>query len=122
MLRQDLRYAAYDGRLGDLGALEASKDFMPLISDNWMLHFRWHGSGPGPDDERSKLRAIVERAHARGQRVRFWATPDVPGPATEAVWLELLRAGVDYINTDQLDALRAFLLRADPTPSVPPVR
>jgi hypothetical protein len=122
MLAQDVRYAGYDGRLGDLGTLAASKGFMPLVSDNWLLQFRWNGTGPMPDDERGKLLSLVERAHARGQRIRFWATPDAPGAATEAVWLELLRAGVDYINTDQLDALRQFLLRQDPTPSVPPVR
>ncbi|HEV8354186.1 MAG TPA: phosphatidylinositol-specific phospholipase C/glycerophosphodiester phosphodiesterase family protein [bacterium] len=122
MMGQTLRYAGYDGRVTDLGALAASKSFMPLVSDNWALQFRWGGLGPMPDDERGKLKSIIDRAHVRGQRVRFWATPDAPGAATEAVWLELLRAGVDYINTDQLDALREFLLRADATPSVPPVR
>jgi hypothetical protein len=122
MLEQDVRYAGYDGRMTDLGTLAASQTFMPLVSDNWLLQFRWNGIGPLPDDERGKLQAIVERAHARGQRVRFWATPDAPGAATEAVWREVLRAGVDYINTDQLDELRRFLLRYDPAPSVPPVR
>ncbi|MGH2349058.1 MAG: phosphatidylinositol-specific phospholipase C/glycerophosphodiester phosphodiesterase family protein [bacterium] len=122
MQGQEVRYAGYDGRLTDLGTLAASRTFMPLVSDNWLLQFRWGGIGPMPDDERGRLKSLVERAHARGQRVRFWATPDAPGAATDAVWLELLRAGVDYINTDQLDALRQFLLRWDPTPSVPPVR
>ena len=79
------------------------------------------GVGPMPEDERRRLREIVTTAHARRQRVRFWATPD-SGPAAEAVWTELMRAGIDHINTDRLDVLRQFLLRADPSPSVPPVR
>ncbi len=121
MLGQATRRAGYDGRLADLGgSLPAS--FMPLVSDNWLLHFAWMGGGPMPESERRKLRAIVEAAHARRQRVRFWATPDAPGAAAEMVWTELLRAGVDYITTDRLEALQQFLLRADPSPSTPPIR
>lgn len=118
MQREAIRYAGYDGRLADLGSATAAA-FMPLISDNWMLHFRWMGDGPMPDDERMKLRGIVERAHRQGQRVRFWATPDAPGRARDAVWTEVLRAGVDYINTDDLGGLRQFLLQHDPAPSAP---
>lgn len=62
-----------------------------------------------PAAERLKLRAIVARAHDRGYRVRFWATPDLAGPARTAVWREELRAGVDHLNTDDLAGLRRFL-------------
>jgi hypothetical protein len=60
----------------------------------------------------------VETAHANGQRVRFWATPE-QSPQREAVWEELLAAHVDYINTDHLSALEAFLLENDPNPTEP---
>jgi Glycerophosphoryl diester phosphodiesterase family len=117
MQRQRVRYAAYDGRLSDLGtATDAS--FVPLISDNWTRHFVWQGVGPMPEAEREKLRRIVRTAHATGQRVRFWATPE-QAPQREAVWHELLDAQVDYINTDHLDALRDFLVRHDPQPTEP---
>jgi len=95
--------------------------YEPMLTDNWMRHFVRTGVGPMPEDERRKLREIVAAAHARRQRVRFWATPD-SGPGVEAVWRELLRAGVDYINTDRLAALREFLRRADPSPSQPMFR
>lgn len=62
-----------------------------------------------PAAEREKLRGIVSAAHVRGQRVRFWATPDLPGPRRDAVWAELLAAGVDHLNTDDLAGLEAFL-------------
>lgn len=108
MEAQRVRRAFYDGRLADLGTA-APASFIPLISDNWSLNFTWRGLGPIPPTEREKLRGIVSAAHKRGQRVRFWATPDLPGPERDAVWGELLAAGVDHLNTDDLAGLQAFL-------------
>lgn len=108
MEAQSVRRAFYDGRLTDLGTA-APASFVPLISDNWTLNFTWLGVGAFPDAERQKLRGLVRAAHARGQRVRFWATPDVAGPARDALWAELLAAGVDHLNTDDLAGLEAFL-------------
>ncbi|MFF3937503.1 phosphatidylinositol-specific phospholipase C/glycerophosphodiester phosphodiesterase family protein [Streptomyces phaeofaciens] len=104
---QTVRHAFYDGRLTDLGTTDGS--FASLISDNWTLHFTWLGEGAFPAAEREKLRGIVAAAHRRGQKVRFWATPDVPGPARDALWGELLAAGVDHLNTDDLAGLESFL-------------
>ncbi|MDT0341829.1 phosphatidylinositol-specific phospholipase C/glycerophosphodiester phosphodiesterase family protein [Streptomyces litchfieldiae] len=111
MEREGLRYAFYDGRLDDLGTA-APASFIPLISSNWNSSFRWLGEGPMPAAERELLHRITGAAHAAGQRVRFWATPDVPGAAREAVWRELLAAGVDHLNTDDLAGLEAFLRAA----------
>ncbi|WP_217143699.1 phosphatidylinositol-specific phospholipase C/glycerophosphodiester phosphodiesterase family protein [Streptomyces sp. AC627_RSS907] len=108
MEAQGTRRAFYDGRLADLGT-SAPASLVPLISDNWTHHFTWRGVGAFPVAERRRLRDIVGAAHARGQRVRFWATPDVPGPARDAVWAELVAAGVDHLNTDDLAGLEAFL-------------
>jgi hypothetical protein len=108
MAAQTARRAFYDGRLADLGG-QAPASFIPLISDNWTLTFTWRGVGAFPDTERRKLRGIVRTAHQRGQKVRFWATPDLAGAAREALWGELLAAGVDYLNTDDLAGLEAFL-------------
>lgn len=98
-----VRYAGIDGRLTDLDS-ESPAHLMPLISDRWTSHFRWRGDGEFPKDEREKLVKIVKKAHAAGRRVRFWATPENP-----ALWRELQSAGVDHINTDQLQKLREFL-------------
>lgn len=108
MEAQTVRRAFYDGRLSDLGT-SAPASFVPLISDNWTLNFTWLGDGPIPDAERQKLRSIIGGAHQRGQQVRFWATPDTAGPARDALWTELLAAGIDYFNTDDLAGLEAFL-------------
>ncbi|MER7491441.1 phosphatidylinositol-specific phospholipase C/glycerophosphodiester phosphodiesterase family protein [Streptomyces pharetrae] len=108
MEAQTVRRAFYDGRLTDLGG-PAPASFAPLVSDNWTRHFTWQGVGAFPAAERQKLYDIVRTAHARGQRVRFWATPDQPGPQRDAVWTELLAAGVDHLNTDDLAGLETFL-------------
>ncbi len=109
MASQEVRYAGYDGRLTDLQS-DAPADLMPLVSDNWTRHFKWRGAGRMPAEERAKLREIVQAAHDKGRRVRFWATPDNPSPAREALWRELLLAGVDMLNTDDLKGLQQFLL------------
>jgi hypothetical protein len=100
------RLAAYDGRLADLET-EFSPHFIPLVSDNWRLHFRWKGEpgdGPLSAEEKAKLDRLVDRAHRRKVRLRFWGMPDSP-----AVWKVLRDAQVDLINTDQLDDLAKFL-------------
>lgn len=110
MQQQKVRWAGYDGRLSDLeSGLPAA--LMPLVSDNWVFHFTWHGVGPMPEDQRAKLHDIVDTAHAAGYRVRFWSTPDadLPSRSREAVWQELVDAGVDHLNSDDLAGLAEFL-------------
>lgn len=99
-----LRCAGIDGRLSDLDSRIPSH-LMPLISDNWEAYFEWRGEGTMPQEEKTRLREIVRKAHRFGRMVRFWAAPD-----NAAVWEELYRAGVDLINTDRLERLDSFLL------------
>ncbi|MFI7325185.1 phosphatidylinositol-specific phospholipase C/glycerophosphodiester phosphodiesterase family protein [Streptomyces rubiginosohelvolus] len=116
MEAQRTRLAFYDGRLDDLGT-PAPASFAPLVSANWTQNFSWLGAGPFPPAERDRLRTLVTAAHLEGRRIRFWATPDVAGPEREAVWSELLAAGVDHLNTDDLAGLERFLrARSAPTP------
>lgn len=105
------RFGFYDGRSTDLTS-GMPAGLMPLVSENWTRLFTWQGVGPMPPAERERLHAYVEMAHSQGYRVRFWATPDAAGPAREAVWGELLAAGVDHLNTDDLAGLEAFLADA----------
>jgi hypothetical protein len=103
-----VRTSCYDGRLYDLGTA-ATASFIPLISSNWTESFGWLGTGPFPAAERDRLRALVGAAHRGRRRVRFWATPDAAGPERDAVWTELLAAGVDHLNTDDPAGLEPFL-------------
>ena len=104
--RAHVRFAGLDGRLTDLDSLRKyPARVMPLISDNWDQVTKWKGDGAPPPALKAHLARIVRRAHAHGQRIRFWATPD-----TDAVWDVLRAAHVDLIGADDLDALRASLL------------
>ncbi len=109
MRSQSQRYAGYDGRLKDLNS-DAPAELIPLISDHWGNNFTWRGEGPIPAEQRDRLQHIVETAHAKGRLVRFWATPDARSTARQDLWQELLTAGVDLLNTDDLDGLQDFLL------------
>ncbi|KNX39356.1 hypothetical protein VV01_09910 [Luteipulveratus halotolerans] len=106
------RWFGFDGRIDRLPE-GATAEQLPLVSDNWFNHFTWVGIGPMPQTQRDKLHEQVATLHADGYEVRYWATPDLPGPAREAIWTELLAADVDVLNTDDLAALQAFLLEHD---------
>lgn len=97
------RYAAIDGRLGDLESAPSAA-LVPLISDNWGNHFKYRGKGEMSAAEREKLAAIVRKCHDQGRRLRFWATPE-----NSTLWTELRNAGVDLIGTDELGALQKHL-------------
>jgi len=110
MAAEPLRYAGFDGRLSDLTSQEPAS-LMPLVSVDWTETFTWDGAGQMPADEEQRLRDLVATAHAHGYRLRFWETPDEPGPARAAIWRKLVDAGVDQINTDDLAGLQEFLSR-----------
>ena len=111
MEAQRTRVAFYDGRIANQSDLGPGADarLTPLVSDNWTNLFTWRGVGAMPAAEKATLRDIIRTAHRAGQRVRFWATPDVAGPERDAIWRELVAADVDHINTDDLKGLADFL-------------
>ena len=65
---------------------------------------KWNGYGSFPEVEKQRLLDYVSLAHLRGEKVRLWASPE-----NSAVWDELLKCGVDMINTNKLVALKKFL-------------
>lgn len=100
---ESVRYAAFDGELGDLDT-NPSANFAPWISASWGSKFRWRANDEMPEAEREQLGTIVRRAHEQGRRVRFWGAPDGPN-----FWRAMREAGVDLINTDRLPELAEFL-------------
>ncbi len=102
--KQTVRYVAIDGRPENLDS-KIPAELFPWISANWNLLFKWKGEGPMPAEEKRKLAELVKRTHEQGRKIRFWGTAE-----NEAMWKELLRAQVDFINTDKLGELRKWLL------------
>ncbi len=98
-----VRMAAIDGRPEDLGK-GYSSEVMPLISQRYSKVIKWKGKGDIKPKELNKLKSLVEAAHAEGKLVRLWASPE-----DEKVWKVLLDAGVDLINTDEVERLKRFL-------------
>lgn len=101
--RLHLLFLAVEGRLSDLGS-GIDPAVMPQIAVDWRKSIAWKGRSPIPYTARSRLAALVRRAHEDGRRLRFWNTPDNP-----TVWRVLIEAGVDVIGTDDLETLEAFL-------------
>ena len=104
------RCTAVDGRARNTQP-DVPAALMPLRSDCWPELFSWSGEGPMPPDEHDRLVRMVADAHSRDQRVRFWQTPDAPGPARDNLWRTLLDAGVDLVDTGDLTGARDFFRR-----------
>jgi hypothetical protein len=76
-----------------------------LASCKYSKLLKWKGRGSMPDDERRRLCAYIVMAHRYDKKVRLWASPE-----NNIVWEELLKCGVDLINTDKLATLKYFLV------------
>lgn len=63
-------YCGLDGELADLDS-NRTADLIPWISSNWSSTFHWNGHGQMPADEKSRLKEIVAKTHAKGCRLRF---------------------------------------------------
>lgn len=106
MKSQTIRWAAYDGRLSDLGLDDPEPvSFIPLVSSNWNQVSSWYGVGDMDPADVDKLHETIRVAHAEGRLIRFWATSNNP-----RVWDVLYDAGVDLLNADDLEGLQHLIL------------
>ena len=104
MMKEGYQGIALDGRPDDLGK-GIPTDLMPVISDHFANWSSWKGKAEPVEDDLARIRELAERVHAEGKKLRLWAIPD-----NELAWAALLDAGVDFINTDQLEGLHVFLI------------
>lgn len=70
----------------------------------WSDYLDSSSTGKLDDEQRARLACIIENAHAQGRKVRFFGAPDHPD-----AWREQLAAGVDFLSTDDLSGMDAFL-------------
>jgi glycerophosphoryl diester phosphodiesterase len=94
---------ALDGRPEDIGKGYPA-EWMPVISDHYGNWCNWNSDVDPKPGELEKIKELAKAVHAEGKLLRLWAIPDNP-----RAWKVLLKAGVDLINTDKLEALHDFL-------------
>lgn len=89
----------------------AFKDYQPQVltrlvmaSDDFKIYSAWDGNGKIPAADITKLTATIAKWHALHIKVRFWDAPD-----NANAWQQFMALGVDYINTDNIRPLAAFL-------------
>jgi len=97
------RLAFIDDDLRRVAKDTSTRNVFTMASCKYSHLLRWTGKGPMPFYERQRLCTYVAMAHIMGSKVRLWASPE-----NKIVWDELLKCGVDLINTDRLADLRNY--------------
>jgi glycerophosphoryl diester phosphodiesterase len=98
------KYVWFDGLLRNKYNAEALSRIL-VLSDNFLEYTKFRGNnGTVPEKDFLSLQKPIDKAHALGKLVRFWNTPDY-----NDTWETLTRLGVDFINTDSIKSLAAFL-------------
>ncbi|HEY4322956.1 MAG TPA: phosphatidylinositol-specific phospholipase C/glycerophosphodiester phosphodiesterase family protein [Mucilaginibacter sp.] len=103
--KEDNRFAFIDEDLRKIYRDTSVTNVYKLASCKYSELLKWRGKDSIPDNQRRQLCAYVIMAHKYGEKVRLWASPE-----NKLVWKELLRCGVDLINTDRLSVLKDFLV------------
>jgi len=96
-------YIQFDGRLGIHYTPEVLSK-IAIISDYFGSYSKWNGEATLPEEDRFRLMEMITKVHEMKKPIRFWGSPDTP-----TAWGVFKQLGVDYINTDKIEALDAFL-------------
>lgn len=75
-----------------------------LFSDNFAKSSGWNGKGRLPEKELQTINQLIATAHGKNKKIRFWNAPDFINS-----WYAYMDLGIDYINTDQIEAMGNFL-------------
>lgn len=102
--KEPLRIVQIDGRITDLGK-NYPASLMPIISDNYtsICQKQWFGNTPNKKNM-ARIRSIAQQIHQSGKQFRLWNIHD-----NLKTWKKLLDAGVDVINTDDIEGLAQFM-------------
>lgn len=96
-------YIYFDGNINNPAHIQHIAR-IGMFSDNFRKYSSWNGKGTIPVEERKKLDAVIKQVHALNKRIRFWGCPD-----NLHTWQVFMKMQVDYINTDQIEQLAAYL-------------
>lgn len=94
----------FDGPLLNLEANSITRSISPIASTEFSSAIgEVHGSGLNATQKQA-LKDQIKAAHDKGIWVRYWDLPSWPISTRNAVWRELVAAGVDLLNVDDLEA------------------
>ena len=87
------------------------KDYSPqalqkivMMSDDFKSYSLWKGDSTLSAAGLGKLSKAITKSHLVHKPVRLWDAPDTPN-----AWKQFMQLGVDYINTDHIEALEEYL-------------
>lgn len=96
-------FISFDGELyKDYSAQALTR--IVMLSDDFRNYSQWNGNNIIPVKDKSILQNAISKAHQLHKPVRFWDAPDNPN-----TWKQFMQLKVDFINTDHIDQLAAFL-------------
>lgn len=91
---------------GDQKAEHNKKEWkrIALVSLPFNKISSWNGTYTLPQEDRLRLKTVIDSVHTAGKPIRFWAAPD-----TELSWKTQMELGVDLIGTDKIIELGNFI-------------
>jgi alkaline phosphatase len=103
------QYPSYPGFISFDGILHArysaaALSRIAMMSDDLRYYTRWDSRTGIPATGLDTLKDDIARSHARHLPVRLWDAPDFP-----LAWHQLIQLQVDYLNTDHIADLAAYL-------------
>lgn len=104
----------FDGTPGEQYTPDQLKR-VALISDSFRKYTQWNGKGKIVAAEQAKIQRLIDSVHHLNRKLRFWATPDNVNS-----WKTLMHLGVDYVGTDEVTGLTAFLKKLPTSEYQPP--
>ncbi|GAA5831957.1 hypothetical protein JCM5353_001915 [Sporobolomyces roseus] len=80
----------------------------PMASTSFSSATSWSGRQPISSTDHLHLSKIIESAHSRGIKTRFWSTPRWPSFVRERVWRTLYELETDYLDADDTEAIASL--------------
>ena len=75
-----------------------------LYSENLAGFTTWKGKEAMVEKEEIRLKQVIDSVHGLNKKIRFWNAPD-----DAYAWKTLINLKVDYLNTDHIQELSAWL-------------
>jgi alkaline phosphatase len=98
----------FDGNIGQTYTAPALRR-IALMSADFHKISKWTGLDTLPAKDKDTLQLLIQSVHKLGKPIRFWASPD-----NEEAWKQFIQWKIDYLNTDRIDDIAAFLSTQKP--------